>query len=158
MLARPDEQQVIEALRAVMSQSGFQRREGTWYRFSPETVQVFDVQAATSPSSQRVYFNLGVAFREAHPLTHLRVFDCPVYGRLDHVIPDAEAFPTVTDFGHSDVSHDQRLARIVDFIQRFALPVLDSWQTKAGVTVFIESERSRGFSVRQTQRLDDESG
>ena len=151
MLARHDAQSVIDALRPIMTEAGFERREFTWYRFSRETVQVLDVQPAASRSPQRVYFNLGVTFRELHPPTHLRVFDCPVYGRLDHIIPEGEPFSTVTDFGNSDVPHDERIGRIVEFIRRFALPVLDSWQSRAGVTAFIESERSRGFTVRQPQ-------
>jgi hypothetical protein len=151
MLARHDAQSVIDAIRPVMTEAGFERRESTWYRFSLETVQIFDVQPAASRSPQRVYFNLGVTFRKLHPPTHFRVFDCPVYGRLDHIIPEGEQFSTVTDFAHPDSPHDERIARIVDFIRRFALPVLDSWQSRAGVTAFIESERSKGFTVKQSQ-------
>ena len=151
MLAHIDSQSVIDALRPVMTEAGFKRRESTWYRFSPETVQILDVQPASSPSPQLVYFNLGVNFRELHPPTHFRVFDCPVYGRLDQVVLEKEVFSRVTDFAHSDFPHSERLHRIVDFIQRFALPVLESWQSRVGVTAFIESKRSRGFTVRQPQ-------
>ena len=151
MLAHHDAELVIEALRPVMTKAGFKRRESTWYRFSEETVQVFDVEAAANRSSQRVYFNLGVSFRELHPPTHFRVFDCPVYGRLDHAVADGEQFSRVTDFARTDIPSIERLSGIVDFIRRFALPLLDSWQTKTDVTSFITSERSKGFTVRQPQ-------
>ena len=151
MLSHRDAQSVIDAVRAVMTKAGFKRRESTWYRFSPETVQLFDVQAAASRSCQRVYFNLGVALRDLHPPTHFRVFDCSVYGRLDHVVVERETFSAVTDFARSEIARDERLRRIVDFVQRIALPVLDSWQSKADVKAFIESEKSTGFTVRLPQ-------
>jgi len=152
MLARRDEQEVIGALRPVMAKAGFRRREFTWYRFNPETVQILDVQAAASPRSQKVYFNLGATFRELHPPTHLRVFDCLVYGRLDHIIPKGEALAATTDFANSTFSPDERISKIVDTVRRFALPLLDSWQSTAGVRAFIASEQSRGFTVRQPQK------
>jgi len=154
MLARRDEQQVIDAVLPVMTMAGFQRRESTWYRFSTETVQVFDVQAAASPLSQCVHLNLGVEFRELHPVTHLRVWDCSVYGRLDHVIPDGELFSKATDFAEMSISPEERLHKIVGFVRKFALPLLDSWQTAAAVTAFTVSERSRGFTVSLKPKHD----
>jgi hypothetical protein len=152
MLAQHDEQTVIDALRPVMAKARFKRRESTWYRFSPETVQILDVQAAASRSPQRVYFNLGVTFRELRPPTHLRVFDCPVYGRLDHIIPADEPFSAASDFADATFSLEDRISSLVDFVRRFALPLLDSWQTAASVRAFTQSGRSKGFTVTGTQK------
>ncbi|MEW6156383.1 MAG: DUF4304 domain-containing protein [Verrucomicrobiota bacterium] len=149
MLTHHNAESVIEILRPIMTKAGFKRRESTWYRFSRETVQVFDVQAANNRSSQKIYFNIGVTFRELGPPTHLRVFDCPVYGRLDHVVTDRDQFSAITDFSNLDILASARLDIIGDMIRRFALPTLDSWRTKTGVTAFIESDRSRGFIVRK---------
>lgn len=148
MLAHQDKQKVVELLRPVLSKAGFERRESIWYRFSAETIQVLEIEAASARSKQRLYINLGATFRNLHPPTHFRLFDCLLYGRLDLIIPPNEPFASVTDFGDPMFS-SERLQRIADFIQCYAFPLLDSWQSIGGVKAFSLSDKSKGFNIKQ---------
>jgi len=72
MLARCDKQQVIDPC--------FSHDDGWFQRRDPPGIVSarrrfrFLMFSGASPSSQRVYLNLGVEFRELHPVTHLRVW------------------------------------------------------------------------------------
>ena len=152
MTNRAELDALIEVVRPLMSQRGFQRKEMTWYRYSSETVQLFDIQlAATQLNSERIYFNLGVTLRSSNPPTHLAIFDCSLYGRLDRLVPKCEDLSTLTNFADPTNSLEHRVGKLAEIINRFASPVLDLWQTTDGLRVFIKGASSKGFVKKLDQ-------
>jgi hypothetical protein len=146
MLSWEDQRELIRVFKPMMTEAGFKRYESSWYRFSQETIQMLDLQPATSKTAKKVYVNLGVAFRSVQQTIHFRLFDCAVYGRLDRLVPTSEKYSTVTDFSGNTLEGRVRFAGIVELVRIYALPFLDGLLTRSNLEAFANSDRSIGFT------------
>jgi hypothetical protein len=146
MLSWEEQRELTRLFKPMMTKAGFKRHESSWYRFSQETIQMLDLQPATGNTTNKVYVNLGVAFRSVQKVTHFRLFDCAVYGRLDRIVPTNEGYSTVTDFSDITLEVQTQYARILELVQKYALPFLDGLLTRSNLEAFANSERSIGFT------------
>ena len=107
--------------------SGFSRRSSTWYRRTPELVQVLNLQR--SSWSRLYYVNVGLWLLALGDNDHPKEYQCHVRTRLDGLLADeAHEVGTLLDLENA-LAEEERAQRLEAVLRVRLIPVLDEVQS-----------------------------
>lgn len=144
------------ALRQMLVERGYKRRDMAWYSYSSDLIRVLEFAPAVA--RKKVWFPLGIALRAldgaddptvwdaVRPLrcraTHPQIEDCAVSVRLQRLVADRAGFERLCDFTDPTISHVDSVSQILQVIAQVALPFLESFNTLEDVRAFVHSNRA----------------
>jgi hypothetical protein len=123
---------------------GYRKSARTWHKACPESILVLNLQKSQWGDPQ-LYINLGVYMRDLGPEVTPPEYRCHIRARLERVCPP-EYFSPV----RSASSVDEPSAALLEAIERFGLPWLESLSVRGGIQEFLSSPLSRKLAVMGT--------
>jgi len=150
-LANEEVEATIEALKPVLIQHDYQRRDGTWYFFSPELVRVLDFHPGRR-HSKKALLRIGLVIRALQDSTRPELHDCSVSGPLYLLLENLGHYERIINFGDTTLATTERISHIVRLVEGSALPFLADFVTVDHVRNFVDSPRSHGFNIQRATR------
>ena len=157
---------LFEAVRRLLGERGYKRRDLTWYSHSPAVIRVLRFDPGMTRFKMR--FALGIALHaldsaddptvwdSVRPLrcraTHPQIEDCAVSVRLERLLEDRTHYEELADFGDRTRSYSDSIPKIVEVVSSRALPFLESFSTLDDVRRFVQSDRASSVTIREAAK------
>ena len=136
---------LVRMLSPAMKDAGFQKKGQSWFRTSPETITVLNLQMSRGDGSY--FVNLGVLVRQLDPQLTPHVSLCQVKHRIERLLPDRMEAIGLFDFANKKYRTDEGYSDAVAAICTYALPLLKQCETLDGLRAAILARPQLGFET-----------
>jgi hypothetical protein len=157
---------LFEAVRKLLTERGYKRRDLIWYSHTPDLIRVFRFDPGLTRIRAR--FAVGIALHaldgvddatvwdSIRPLrcraTHPQIEDCAISASVQRLVSDRTRYDELTDFTDRSRPHSDSIPPILDVLTSCALPFLESFSTLEDVRRFAQSERGSSFTIREAAK------
>ena len=157
---------LFEAMRKLLAERSYKRRDLIWYSHTPDLIRVLSF--APGLTRIRAHFAVGIALHvldgvddpttwdSVRPLrcraTHPQIEDCAISASLRHLVSDRPRYDELTDFTDRSRSHSESIPHILEVLTTCALPFLEAFSTLEDVRRFAQSERVSAFAIREAAK------
>jgi len=157
---------LFEAVRTLLTERGYQRRDLIWYSHTPDLIRVLRFDPGLTRIRAR--FAVGISLHALDgvddptvwdsilPLrcraTHPQIEDCAISVSLQRLVLDRARYDELTDFTDRSRSHSDSIPQILEVLTGCALPLLEGFSTLEDVRRFVQSERASVLTVRDAAK------
>ena len=150
-LRKEDVGLLFEAVRSLLADRGYRRRDMVWYSHTPDLIRVLSFDPGLTRIRAR--FVVGIALHASNgvddttvwdsirPLrcraTHPQIEDCAISVGLERLVQDRSRYETVTDFTDRSRSHSESIPQILEFVTTYALSFIEGFSTVEDVRRFV---------------------
>lgn len=136
---------MVQMLSPKMKDAGFQKKGQSWFRTSPETISVLNLQMSRWDGAY--FVNLGVLTRHLDPQVTPHVSACQVRHRIESLMPDRMEAISLFDFANKKYRADEGYNDAIAAICDYALPLLKQCETLDGLRAAILARPQLGFET-----------
>lgn len=136
---------LVRMLSPAMKDAGFQKKGQSWFRTTPETITVLNLQMSRWDGSY--FVNLGVLTRQLDPQLAPHVSACQVRHRIENLMPDRIKAISLFDFSNKKYRTDEGYNDAVAAICTYALPLLKRCGTLDGLRAAILARPQLGLGT-----------
>jgi hypothetical protein len=164
-LRREDEHFLFEAVRILLAKKGYQRRDMTWYSYTPELIRVLRFDPGYK---SRARFAIGLALHVLDKVddpavggmtfsvpcrsTHPQLEDCAISVALRRLVENRTHYDELLYFTESSRLQPESIPQILEIISKSALDFLEQFSVLDDVRRFVKTEKFSAFTIRQSAK------